>query len=169
MSGNKYGGQTTPRSKSARRPKSSKRRPWSQRAQRAKWPFPGLPIGGKNSEPPRCRVSCRRRCASRGASVGWSCGLGVSDVSRLEALGRAISPFGRAGTAASSGWTLGSELILTEGLFDPVVVPTHGLSGLEIASPKSQRFESQTPKSQLVGPIFHEDCSPQTGPNRKIA
>ena len=53
--------------------------------------------------------------------------LGAPTLSRLEALGRAVSHFGRAGTAASSGWTLGSELILTKGLFDPVVVPTHGL------------------------------------------
>ena len=52
--------------------------------------------------------------------------LGGPDFAYSEALGRAVSPFGRAGTAASSGWTSGSELILTKGLFDPVVVPAHG-------------------------------------------
>eukprot|EP00969_Alexandrium_andersonii_P117542 5199952-Alexandrium_andersonii.AAC.1 len=51
--------------------------------------------------------------------------MGVSDFRRFGAAERAVWPIGCAGTAASSGWMLGPELILPRGQRDRPGVPTY--------------------------------------------
>eukprot|EP00969_Alexandrium_andersonii_P353837 15440805-Alexandrium_andersonii.AAC.1 len=51
--------------------------------------------------------------------------MGVSDFRRFGAAETGVWPVGRAGTAAPSGWILGSELTLTSHYNDRLSVPTY--------------------------------------------